>query len=62
MQLCMERIKKSINQEKTFARGTIIRHSSNINLQDSHNPAAEIVIHISGDLGITKYIFLQALV
>lgn len=58
----MERIKKSSNEEKTFARGTIIRHSSNINLQDSHNAAAEIVIHISGDLGITKYIFLQALV
>ena len=58
----MERIKKFSNEDKTFARGTIIRHSSNINLQDSHNAAAERVTHISGDLGITKYIFFQALV
>ena len=55
-------MKKFSNEEKTFARGTIIRHSSNINLQDSHNAAAERVTHISGDSGITKYIFFQALV
>ena len=58
----MERIKKFSNEDKTFARGSIIRHCSNINLQDSHNAAAERVTHISGDLGITKYIFFQALV
>ena len=58
----MERIKKFSNEDKTFARGTIIRHSSNINLLDSHNAAAEGVTHISGDLRITEYIFFQALV